>query len=293
MPRFARHWNDPRLDTTVFIAVIAAAVMHAGWNVIVKLRLDRLLALTLIQGLMGLFGIAMIFAFPWPAAASIPFALASGVLHTGYNLFLARSYRTGDMGQVYPIARGTAPAMAVLGAFVFTGEALGWRALAGLAVLVAGIWLIAMRGGRGALKLDRRTLLFALGTSGFISAYTITDGLGGRASHSASAYTGLVYLLDAVMLVASVLALRGQSALATMAPFWKSGLFGAALSGTAYWIVIWAMTVAPIGAVAALRETSVLFAVLLSTLFLGEPLTRWRIAGAVLIVAGAALLKLG
>jgi drug/metabolite transporter (DMT)-like permease len=281
------------LETYVFLSVLAAALMHAGWNVIVKLNLDRLLALTLIQGLMGFFGIAMIWAFATPNAACWPFVAASGILHTGYNLFLARSYRTGDMGQVYPIARGTAPAMAVAGAYLWTGEALPPLSLAGLIVLILGIWFIAMRGGRLALRLDTHTLLFALATSAFIGAYTVVDGLGGRASGSVSAYTGYVYIFDALMLTASSALIRGPQAFRTMAPFWCGGLFGAVLSGGAYWIVIWAMSIAPIGAVAALRETSVLFAVALSTLFLGEPFTRWRVAGAVLIATGAALLKLG
>jgi drug/metabolite transporter (DMT)-like permease len=218
--------------------------------------------------------------------------VASGILHTGYNLFLARSYRTGDMGQVYPIARGTAPMLSFLGAYAATGETLSNEGLAGLVVLVGGIWLIAMKGGRGSLRLDGPTLFFALGTSVFIGAYTITDGLGGRVSGSPSSYAGFVFILDALMMTAATVWLRGAGAFKAVKPHLASGLAGAAMSAGAYWMVIWAMTLAPIGAVAALRETSILFAVLLSTAFLGEPLTRWRIAGAALIVAGAGLLRL-
>lgn len=280
------------MSSLVFAAVIASAVMHAGWNVIVKLRLDRLSALFLIQGLMGVLGLGMILVFPAPEWACWPYVLASGIFHTGYNLFLARSYRTGDMGQVYPIARGSAPMLSFLGAYVLTGELLTAAGVAGLVILIAGIWLIALKGGRGAIKLDGWTLFFALGTSAFIGAYTITDGLGGRISASPSSYAGWVFVVDAVMLTAATVWMRGIAVFAIVRPHLLSGIAGAAMSGGAYWMVIWAMTLAPIGAVAALRETSILFAVLMSTMFLGEPLTRWRIAGAALIVAGAVLLRL-
>jgi drug/metabolite transporter (DMT)-like permease len=280
------------LTSLVFLAVVASAVMHAGWNIIVKLRLDRLSALFLIQGLMGFIGLAMVLTFPWPSLDCWPFVVASGFLHTGYNLFLARSYRTGDMGQVYPIARGTAPFLSFLGAYVATGELLSNLGILGLCLLIAGIWLIAMKGGRGAIKLDGWTLFFALCTSGFIGAYTITDGIGGRISQSPSSYAGFVFLLDAIFLTIVTVAIRGIAIFAVVRPYFLSGLAGAGMSAGAYWVVIWAMTLAPIGAVAALRETSTLFAVLMSAAFLGEPLTRWRISGAVLIVAGAALLRL-
>jgi hypothetical protein len=103
------HGRSSRVDLTVFLAVLAAAFMHASWNVLVKLKLDRFLSLCLIQTLMGFMGMAMLAVFPWPSLQSVPYAVTSGLLHLGYFLFLSRSYRTGDLSQVYPIARGTAP----------------------------------------------------------------------------------------------------------------------------------------------------------------------------------------
>jgi drug/metabolite transporter (DMT)-like permease len=175
------------LELTVFLAVLAAAVMHAGWNVLVKLKLDRFLSLFLLQTLMGLMGLAMLAVFAWPSAASLPYALTSGILHTGYNIFLARSYRTGDLSQVYPIARGTAPLLTLIVTFFAAHEAIGALTGLGIGVLVAGIWMTGLTGKRE-LKLDGLTLFFALGTSVFIAAYTVVDGLGGRASGSASGY---------------------------------------------------------------------------------------------------------
>jgi drug/metabolite transporter (DMT)-like permease len=278
------------LELTVFLAVLAAAVMHAGWNVLVKLKLDRFLSLFLIQTLMGLMGLAMLAVFAWPSAASLPYAFASGILHTGYNLFLARSYRTGDLSQVYPIARGTAPLLTLIVTWLAAHETIGIATGLGIGVLVAGIWLTGLVGKRG-MKLDGLTLFFALGTSVFIAAYTVVDGLGGRSSGSPSGYAALVFLLDAVCLLFAGIYMRGPGIVRQVAPYWKSGTAGAALSLCAYWIVIWAMTEAPIAAVAALRETSILFVMLMSMRVLKETVTVPRAAGALLIVAGAGILR--
>lgn len=279
------------MELTVFLAVLAAAVMHAGWNVLVKLKLDRFLSLFLLQTLMGLMGLAMLAVFAWPSAASFPYALTSGILHTGYNIFLARSYRTGDLSQVYPIARGTAPLLTLIVTFFAAHEAIGALTGLGIGVLVAGIWMTGLTGKRE-LKLDGLTLFFALGTSVFIAAYTVVDGLGGRASGSASGYAALVFVLDAIFLFFAGIYMRGPGILRAVAPYWKSGMAGAALSGSAYWIVIWAMTLAPIAAVAALRETSILFVILMSMRVLKETVTATRAAGALLIVAGAVILRI-
>ncbi len=279
------------MDLHIFLAVLLAALLHASWNLLVKLDLDRFLALLLISCLMGVMGLGMLIAFPWPKPESYPYVIASGLLHTGYNMFLARSYRTGDLSQVYPIARGTAPLLTFIGAFALAGEAVTGIGAAGILLLVAGIWL-TVRPGAAAIRLDGMTLFFALGTSGFIAAYTLVDGLGARLSGSASAYAGLLFVLDALFMIAVALATRGPGAFAKVLPSWKSGAMGAVLSAGAYWIVIWAMSLAPIAAVAALRETSILFVMLMSALFLKEKVTGLRLLGAGLIVLGAVALRL-
>ena len=265
--------------------------MHAGWNVMVKLRLDRFLSLFLIQSLMGVMGLAMLLVFAFPSAPSLPYALTSGMLHTGYNIFLARSYRTGDLSQVYPIARGTAPLLTLLITWFVAGEQTGLAGVAGVGVLVSGIWMVSLV-GRRTVRLDGLTLAFALGTSVFIAAYTVVDGLGGRVSGSPSGYTAVVFILDAVFLSTTVLMTRGSTAIAAVAPYWKSGAVGAVLSASAYWIVIWAMSHAHISAVAALRETSILFVIFMSARLLKEQLNWLRIAGGILVVVGAVALRL-
>lgn len=279
------------MDLVVFLAVLGAAVMHASWNVLIKLKLDRFLSLCLIQAMMGVMGLGMLAVFPWPAAASLPYAMTSGMLHLGYNLFLVRSYRTGDLSQVYPIARGAAPLLTLAATSGFLQEELNAMSAAGVAVLTAGIWLMSLVGRRG-LRLDGLTLFYAIGTSVFIAAYTIVDGIGGRVSGQPSSYAGLVFIFDAILLSIAGLALRGPSIVRAVAPYWKTGLAGALLSGGAYWIAIWAMTQAPIASVAALRETSILVVMLLSMRVLKETVTPARLSGAALIVAGAVMIRL-
>ena len=240
---------------------------------------------------MGFMGIAMLLLFPLPTLASLPYAVASGVLHLGYNLFLARSYRTGDLSQVYPIARGGAPLLTLAVTWTFLHENLTLLGGVGIAVLVLGIWVISLLGHRG-LRMDGLTLFFAIGTSVFIAAYTIVDGMGGRASGQPSSYAGMVFVFDALFLGVTALGMRGPGIVREVAPYWKTGIVGATLSVGAYWIAIWAMTKAPIASVAALRETSILVVMLLSMKVLKETVALPRLAGAVLIVIGAVLIRL-
>jgi uncharacterized membrane protein len=279
------------LEITIFLAVIAAAFMHASWNLMVKLKLDRFLSLFLLQTLMGFMGLGMLLLFASPSQASLPYALVSGLLHTGYNIFLARSYRQGDLSQVYPIARGTAPLLTLLTTWMVAHDDINALTALGIGILVTGILLVAL-GKSKSLHLDRTTLLFALGTSAFIAAYTVVDGIGGRISDAASGYTATVFILDAVFLCIVGVYMRGPGIFYNVAPYWKSGIVGAALSAGAYWIVIWAMTKAPIAAVAALRETSILFVIVMSAKFLQENMSWIRILGGLLVALGAIALRL-
>ena len=273
----------------LFALVLLAAFLHASWNLVVKIAADGFLAIFLLQTLMGVMGLAMLAFFPFPVSAAWGFALTSGVLHTGYNLFLARSYKFGDLGLVYPVARGAAPLLTLIGSQLFTQDAISTTAMLGVVTLIIGIWLIAL--SSNVFHAHRGTFLFALTTSVFIGCYTIVDGLGGRASGNPSGYTGLVFVLDAIGMLVAGLAWKGSGIFKSVAPFWKAGLLGASMSGTAYWIVIWAMAQAPIAAVAALRETSILFALLFSAKVLKEKVGWRRIVGVICVVAGAMALR--
>jgi len=280
------------MEVTVFIAVILAAAFHAGWNAVVKVGLDRFLSVTLIFLSAGAISLFLVPFVETPSGITWLWLLASTILHTGYKLFLIKAYGAGDMGQVYPIARGTAPLLVSFVMMFAFGEHLTALAMVGIAILTVGIWLMSVRGGSG-LQLDRGAVSYALVTSVFIAAYTITDGLGARASGAPHSYAVWLFLLDALTMLGILLATRGWAGLGELKPYWRSGLAGGVFALAAYWIILWAMTVAPIAMVAALRESSVLFAAAISYFVLREKLTQWRAIAAVIIVAGIVIAKVG
>lgn len=281
------------MSATVFFAVLLAALCHAGWNAIVKVGLDRFLSVTLIALAAGCVSLIPLPLVAAPIAPAWPYLAASVALHVGYNLFLIQAYRVGDLGQVYPIARGAPPLIVSIVAIAVIGEPLTGLQLAGVLVLVAGVALMSIRGGRDLVRIDRSAVGFALATSVFIAGYTIADGLGARANGSANSYAVWLFFLDGLAMLAVLLIARGQAGLRALRPYWKGGIAGGTMSLAAYWIVIWAMTEAPIALVAAFRETSVLFAAAISIVILREPPTLWRVAAAVVIVAGIALSRIG
>ena len=280
------------MDLLVFLAVLVAAAFHAGWNALLKLNVEPIVATSLMAIASGVVAIPFIAVAGLPAPAAWPYVLASTVVHIGYYLALAQAYRFGDLGQVYPIARGTAPLMtAVLAAF-WVGESLGPYGWAGVIVLAGGILLLAVKGRRARQAFDARSVGFALLTSLTITAYTLIDGLGARIAGSALQYTAWLFLLSGAAMGIYGFARVGPRLGGAVSEHWMTAVGGALLSTTAYAIAIWAMTVAPIALVAALRETSVLFAALFGVVLLREPLLPARIAAACLVLAGVVLVRL-
>jgi drug/metabolite transporter (DMT)-like permease len=281
------------LEPTVFAAVLAAAALHAGWNAVVKIGLDRFLALALIVLASGAVALAALPFVAFPHAGAWPFLLASVALHVGYNLSLVQAYGTGGLAQTYPIARGTAPLLVALGAALWLGEPLSVPAMAAVFMVVGGVWLMALPHARDLVRLERRALGFAMLTAVFIAAYTLVDGIGARRAGSAHGYALWLFALDGVVMLILCLLARGRVGLGHMLHVLPSGVAGGAMSLAAYWIVIWAMTRAPLASVAALRETSVLFALVIATAVLREPPAPMRLLAALLIVAGAVAVRLG
>lgn len=280
------------MELHVFFAVLVAAACHAGWNALLKLNLESLTATTLVAVASGLVSLPVVAVLGVPNAAAWPYLAGSVVIHTLYYLALAQAYRTGDLGQVYPIARGTAPLMtALLSAFVL-GEILSLTAWAGVALLGCGILLLAARGGRRLTPFDGRGVGFALLTSLTITTYSIVDGTGARVAQAPVLYTAWLFVLSAIVMAVIGVWMRGPQLRPAIAKSGGLAFAGAALSVLAYIIAIWAMTRAPIAVVAALRETSVLFAALFSTIILREPVMPARIGAAVIVLAGALLLRL-
>jgi drug/metabolite transporter (DMT)-like permease len=280
------------MDAQVFIAMLVAAAFHAGWNAMIKLKLDPLLTVSLISIACGVVALPFVPLTGLPSPAAWPYVLTSLAVHILYYLALAEAYRQGDLGHVYPIARGSAPLMTALGAYLLVGEnpgPLGWL---GIAVLASGILLLSVRGGPAGTRFDHRSIGFAMLTAVTITAYTLADGIGARLAGSAASYIVWLFLLDGIMMLAFGCWRFGPALLTEARGSWGLIAIAGAMSTAAYGIAIWAMTRAPIALVAALRETSVLFAALIAIVVLREPVVPSRIVAAGLVVLGAALLRL-
>jgi drug/metabolite transporter (DMT)-like permease len=280
------------MDANVFLAVLAAAAFHAGWNAMLKVRLEPLVAVSLIAAASGLAAFPLLFFVRSPDPASWPFIAASLAIHLVYYVALAEAYRTGDVGQVYPIARGTAPLLTAAGAALIFGENLGGIGAAGITLLGGGVVLLSWKGGRELEAFDARAVGFALITAAAIAAYTLSDGIGARRAGGALPYIAWLFVFDGLMMLAFGLIRFPKALLYQGLAAWRVVLAGGALSCAAYAIAIWAMTRAPVALVAALRETSVLFAALIGVIWLKEPLLRIRILAALLVVAGMVLVRL-
>jgi drug/metabolite transporter (DMT)-like permease len=280
------------MDAFVFAAVLFAAACHAGWNAAIKRKLDPLVTTVLIS--IGAAGVAAVFV-PYvglPEVRAWPYVGASVLIHLCYFAALIESYRAGDLGQVYPIARGTAPLMTAIATTLLIGERpalLGWL---GIGLLAAGVLLLSLRGGRDLQRLDRRAVGFALVTAVTVCAYTVTDGLGARLAGSPNAYSLALFVGIGPVMVVYALMRGGVGALGAGKHHWAIGVAGGALQVGSYGIAIWAMTVAPIALVGALRETSVLFGAVIAVVLLKEPLQRSRVVAALMIVCGLALIRL-
>ncbi len=280
------------MDPLVFAAVLAAAGMHAGWNALVKARLEPVLGIALVVAACGLIALPLLLVSGFARPAAFPNIAASLALHLLYYLALAAAYRRGEMSLVYPLARGGAPLFATI-VVLLLGERVGWHVLLGVGVLGGGILLLSLHRLRALTRGDGAAIGFALATGAIIAGYTVVDGLGARRAGDPGAYAATLFVLDALPLPLLVLWRRGLGVLGPMRGYWRQGLLGGAMSLTGYWIAIWAMTVAPIPAVAALRETSVLFSAAIATLVLKERFVPLRGAAAVVILAGIFIIRLG
>ncbi|MGW2326404.1 EamA family transporter [Streptomyces sp. NPDC001700] len=286
----------------VAAAVLLAAVTHASWNAIAHNIRDQLLSFTLVSGGGALCGVVLAAFSPLPAADAWPYLIASAVIHLVYYALLMRSFHLGDFGQMYPVARGTAPLVVTVLAAVFAAETPdAWQA-AGIAVSSAGLLGVALWGARGArtaadgaLTAGRGgrpglALAAAVATGLSIAAYTVVDGLGVRASGTPLGYIAWLMILEGFAIPAYALATRRRALAAQLRPVAVRGLLGGVLSVCAYGLVLWAQTRAALAPVAALRESSIIVGAAIGTLFFKERFGAPRIAAAGLMVAGIGLM---
>lgn len=262
--------------------VLFAAALHASWNALLRGGRDRLWSMT-VMNLTGAVtcGITLFFV-TLPAKASWPYIIASAALHVGYSLFLVRTYRTGDLGQTYPIARGSSPVLVTLGAAVFAGELPGPAAILGVLLVSGGIISLAFE----RRHVSGAVLPYALGTGAFIGAYSVTDGVGVRLSGNAVSYTLWMEMLAGVAFPFVYAHRRDWQSILRGPRETMLAATGGIISTLGYGIIIYAMSRGPMGSVSALRETSVVFAALIGAVFLHEKLTLYRITACLVIVAG-------
>lgn len=276
----------------VFLAVLGAAFLHAGWNGLIRTgnpggsRLQNLLVMALVQGAIG---VALLAFAPLPPRHIWPWIIAASALHTGYKLCLSAAYDHGDLSRVYPLARGSAPLMVLLASVAVGADILTFGEVLAVLVLVAGI--LTMAGGSILAGESRRLIPWALATAVMTTGYTLVDGLGARAAGHLLMFLGWTFALDGVFFGLVVLALRGPQIFRVSARGWGIGALAAAASLGAYGVVVWAMTQAPIALVGALRECSILFAMLIGWRFFGERLGRDKLVAGGLILLGVALMR--
>jgi drug/metabolite transporter (DMT)-like permease len=282
------------LTLGVTLAVLAAGFLHAGWNALLKSSTggDVLLDTAAVVAGSSICSFALLAFVPLPDPAAWKFIAASATIHFGYYLTLVQAYRTGDLSFAYPLMRGTAPLIVTVLGSIFLRELPSIQMTAGILLISLGIVSIAFVQAGGRRRHPASAAYWAFANAAIIAVYTLVDGAGARSSGNALSYVCWLIFLEGIPFVAWVLMRRGAAGRAYLVRGWRVGLGGGACSLAAYGIVLWAMTRAPIAAVAALRETSVLFAAVIGSLWLKEGFGWRRVAGAASVVAGIAALKL-
>ncbi len=270
--------------------VLVAAAFHAIWNALIKIRGDRVIVMMLVTLAGSIFSLLVAPFVDAPVPESWGFLAATILLHTAYHFFLPIAYDHGDLGQVYPIARGSAPLLVAVGALVFTGETLMPRALLGTLCLACGVMALTFERESGVWK-KPKPVIYALLTGVLIASYTVVDGMGARQAGSAIGFAVWLTIGDGLLTFLIVYIWKGRDALAVARRNLGTGMVGGILQVGGYWIIVWALAVAPMAMVSSLRETSVLIAAVISTFILKEGFGVWRFVSASLIALGLAATK--
>ena len=285
----------PALSWPIVAAVLFGALLHASWNALIKSGPDKALDTALIHLLGCGVGAVLVLVVGLPRAAALPWAAASIVIHIGYYMTLVGAYRHGDLGFAYPLMRGTAPLLVALLSGQLIGEHVPLATWIGVAGISVGVLAIGLTRSARETGSRRHALGYAMANAAIIASYTMVDGIGVRASGNALQYVSLLFLIDGFPYFSIVLWQR-RNAIAPVFAYlrgrWPVALLGACASMGAYGIALWAMTRAPVASVAALRETSVLFAALIGVFMLKERFRLQRAVGTGVIIAGVMALRL-
>ena len=284
------------LTWPVVLIVLCAAMLHASWNAMIKSGGDKAADTALVTIAGAVVALPFLLWVGPPNRGAWPYLLASLIIHVGYYIALVEAYRHGDLGLTYPIMRGFAPLLVALGSSVFIGEVPSAASWLGIIGITLGVALVGLAHPGEALH-HRKALMFAFANAGLIAIYTTVDGVGVRANGGAVRYVLLLFVLDGFLYPALVWWRRSPTARTELVAYatrrWPVATLGGGASIGAYAIALWAMTRAPVASVAALRETSVLFAALLGTVLLKERFGLQRAIGTAVIVAGVMALRFG
>lgn len=272
------------------VIVLFGAILHAGWNALVRASPDKFQDTVLIVLGAGVWTLLLLPLAPLPAVASWPYLAASVLIHVAYFILVAFSYRSGELSFVYPLMRGAAPALTAVVGVLLINESPSPGGWAGVLLISCGVLVLACDSWHSG-TFRAAPALFALTNAAVIVVYTLVDGQGARLSGHAFSYTAWMFLLTAPLLLAIAAAGQGRKVVRHIRLGWRMGLLGGACTLASYGLALWAMTRAPIALVAALRETSVVFAAVIAAYFLKEPLTRLRVASIVTVCAGAIAMK--
>lgn len=276
------------MSVSVILLVLMAALFHAIWNGLIKSGDDPLLESMLLCVAWLVICLVLIAVLPVPDSKSWPYVFTAVIIHVCYFLLLSKSYSMGDFGTVYPIVRGLPPLIVLLVSVLFIEETLSLGGVSGAVLIGVGVLVLEF----GNTCRSKTMLFYAFSTALMIAAYTVVDGLGARESGNSTSFFAWFTLFQSIIYISIVFRVRGsRKCIRHIGRRWKVGFLGGSISFSAFAIVLWAMTKAPIPYVSALRETSVLFASVIAVAFLGEPIRKSRILSAILIFIGILVLK--
>src|SRR5450759_919409 len=271
--------------------MLFAAALHASWNALVRASSQKFQDTVLIVLGAGVWTALLLPLVPFPAVESWPYLAASVLIHVAYFALVAFSYRSGELSFAYPLMRGSEPALSAVAAALLLNASPWLGGWPGLFLISGGVLVLAGDAWRAG-TFRAAPAMFALTNACVIVVYTLVDGQGARLSGHAFSYTGWMFLLTAPLLLAISTAGQGREILQRIQLGWRKGLLGGACTLASYGLALWAMTRAPIALVAALRETSVIFALIIAATFLKEPITRLRYASIFIVSAGAIAIKI-
>jgi len=273
------------------LIVLFAAILHASWNFLIKQKEDKHISMAAVVLGHTPFALAVLIFSPFPKLESLPYLIIGALLHTGYQLFLLYSYRIGDLSQVYPLARGVAPLIVTGVSVIFLGVTLVPIELAAIIIIGTGIMSLTLVRRSDGLR-NYRAALLSIATGGFIAAYSLVDGTGARIATTALGFYGSLSLLNALFFAVIIKIIHPGTIKDIILKNYKLTLGGGGASFTAYALVIWAFTIAPIAMVTALRETSIIFALLFGVFALKERLDLIKILACMVTLLGVGLLRI-